>query len=102
MPNQPAIKFAIEDNFEGFVKEELKIRHSCGLPPYGKLAIVRIRDVKFDRLENASKKIAEQIGAIIAAHNFDIKMTGLCRRLFPVFSVFIECRLFCRQANLFN
>lgn len=76
MPEQPAIKFAIEDNFEGFVKEELKIRQACMLPPYGKLAIVRIRDVKFDRLENAAKKIAEQISGIISACNFDIKMTG--------------------------
>jgi primosomal protein N' (replication factor Y) len=76
MPNQPAIKYAINDDFEGFVKEELKIRHACMLPPYGRLAIVRIRDIKFDRLENASKKIAEQIIAIISARKFDIKMSG--------------------------
>jgi primosomal protein N' (replication factor Y) len=76
MPNQPAIKYVVADDFEGFVKEELKIRQACSLPPYGKLAIVRMRDEKFDRLDNVSKKIAEQIGAIIAQCRFDIKMNG--------------------------
>jgi len=76
MPQQPAIKFAVEDNFEGFVKEELKHRQMCLLPPYGRLAIVRIRDTKFDRLTNISQKIAEQISGIISSCRFDIKMNG--------------------------
>ncbi|MEN6384037.1 MAG: primosomal protein N' [Phycisphaerales bacterium] len=76
MPNQPAIKYAVNDDFDGFVKEELKIRQACSLPPYGKIAIVRLRDTKFDRLDNVSKKIAEQIEAIIKACNFQIKMNG--------------------------
>ncbi|MFA5292041.1 MAG: primosomal protein N' [Phycisphaerae bacterium] len=48
LPNQPAIKFAVNDDFEGFVKEELKHRHACLLPPFGRIALVRLRDIKFD------------------------------------------------------
>ena len=76
LPKQPAIKFAVDDDFEGFVNEELKCRQACMLPPFGRLAIIRLRDVKFDRLTNASQIIAEQIGNIISSCRFDIKMTG--------------------------
>jgi primosomal protein N' (replication factor Y) len=76
MPNQPAIKFAVNDDFAGFVKEELKVRQQCSLPPFGKIAIVRLRDTKFERLDSISKKIAEQIGAIISTCKFQIKMNG--------------------------
>lgn len=76
MPTQPAIKFVVEDNFEGFVKEELKHRQICMLPPFGKLAIVRLRDTKFERLDSVSKQIGQQIEGIISACRFDVKMNG--------------------------
>jgi len=76
LPNQPAIKFAVNDDFEGFVKEELKHRQACLLPPFGRVALVRLRDTKFDRLSNASQTIAEQIQSIISDCGFDIKLTG--------------------------
>ncbi len=76
MPQQPAIKYAVEDNFQGFVDEELKHRQMCLLPPFGRLAIIRIRDTKFDRLTSAAQKIAEQISGIISSCKFNIKMNG--------------------------
>lgn len=76
MPNQPAIKFAVEDDFEGFIKEELKHRQICNLPPFGRLAIVRIRDTKFERLTAACQKIAEQIRGIVSAAKLEVKITG--------------------------
>ena len=76
LPDQPAIKFAVKNDFEGFVKEELKHRQSCSLPPFGRVAIVRLRDTKFDRLSNASQVIARQIESTISACGLDIKLTG--------------------------
>jgi primosomal protein N' (replication factor Y) len=76
LPDQPAIKFAVNDDFEGFVKEELKHRQSCSLPPFGRVALVRLRDTKFDRLSNASQTIARQIESTISACGLDIKLTG--------------------------
>ena len=76
LPNQPAIKFAVDDDFKGFVKEELKHRQACLLPPFGRVALVRLRDTKFDRLSNTSQVVAEQIGNIISSCGLDIKLTG--------------------------
>ncbi|MHC4310789.1 MAG: replication restart helicase PriA, partial [Planctomycetota bacterium] len=44
LPNQPAIQFAVGRDFEGFVKEELKHRKACNLPPFWRLAVIVMRD----------------------------------------------------------
>jgi primosomal protein N' (replication factor Y) len=76
LPNQPAIKFAVNDDFEGFIKEELKHRQACLLPPFGRVALVRMRDVKHDRLTKAADGIAQQLNNIISSLGLDIKLTG--------------------------
>ena len=76
LPNQPAIKFAVNDDFEGFVKEELKHRQVCLLPPFGRVALVRMRDIKYDRLNNSAGDIARQLSNIISLLGLDIKLTG--------------------------
>jgi primosomal protein N' (replication factor Y) len=76
LPNQPAIKFAVDDDFEGFVKEELKHRQACLLPPFGRVALVRLRDIKYDRLENCAGDIARQLDNIISSLSLDIKLAG--------------------------
>lgn len=76
LPNQPAIKFAVNDDFEEFVKEELKHRQACLLPPFGRVALVRMRDVKHDRLMRATGAVAQQLNDIISSLSLDIKLTG--------------------------
>jgi primosomal protein N' (replication factor Y) len=76
LPNQPAIKFAVQNDFEGFVKEELKHRQLCLLPPFGRLALVRMRDTKYDRLTYFAAVIAEQLNGLIVSLGLDIKLTG--------------------------
>jgi primosomal protein N' (replication factor Y) (superfamily II helicase) len=76
LPNQPAIKFAVNDDFEGFIKEELKHRQACMLPPFGRVALVRMRDTKYDRLNKAANTITEQLNDIISSLGLDIKLTG--------------------------
>ena len=57
LPNQPAIQFALSGDFDGFVKEELKHREACNLPPFWRLAAIVMRDRNFDKLEAASKRM---------------------------------------------
>jgi primosomal protein N' (replication factor Y) len=76
LPDQPAIKFALTYNFEGFVKEELKHRKSCSLPPYYRLALVTLRDTKFERLEDCANAFRAKIDNIISQNNLDIKVRG--------------------------
>jgi len=65
LPNQPAIKFAMAGDFDGFIKEELKHRKACNLPPFWRLAVVTLRDRTFDRLEIACNRMREEIDRII-------------------------------------
>ncbi len=74
LPNQPAIQFAISGDFGGFVKEELKHRKACNLPPFWRLAAIVMRDRNFDKLEAACKKMREKIDQIT-------ERDGLVRRL---------------------
>ncbi len=65
LPAQPAIQFALKGDFEGFVKEELKHRKACNLPPFWRLAVIVMRDRNFDKLELACGRMRERIDRII-------------------------------------
>ena len=65
--NQPAIQFDLKGDFDGFVKEELKHRQNCNLPPFWRLALITLRDRTFEKLEPAAKAMREKIDQIIAA-----------------------------------
>ena len=75
-PNQPAIKYALENDFKGFVENELSHRKSCFLPPFGRMAIVAMRDAKFDRLSAAAKQMRLRLDAIISAEKLKITLRG--------------------------
>ena len=76
MPHQPAIQFAMKHDFDGFAKAELDIREKCCLPPYSRMAIIGLRDEKYQKLEDASKALDLLIGNIITANGLDIKTRG--------------------------
>jgi primosomal protein N' (replication factor Y) len=67
LPNQPAIQFALNGDFDGFVREELKHRRICNLPPFWRLALITLRDRSYEKLEIAAKQLREKIDSIIAA-----------------------------------
>jgi len=76
LPNQPAIQFALSGDFEGFVKEELKHRKACNLPPFWRLAGLVMRDRDFDKLEAACKVMREKIDFIIGRDNLKVTVRG--------------------------
>ena len=65
LANQPAIKYAVAGDFDGFVKEELKHRKACNLPPFWRLAVIVLRDIKFDKLDAACRQMRHRIDRII-------------------------------------
>jgi len=76
LPNQPVIRFAVGGNFDGFVKEELKHRKACNLPPFWRLAVIVMRDVNFDRLEAACAQMRQRIDRIIEREGLKATIRG--------------------------
>ena len=74
--NQPAIQFALKGDFDGFVKEELKHRNACNLPPFWRMALITLRDRSYEKLEQAGNAMRERIDQIIAAENLSVKVRG--------------------------
>ncbi|MGA2914449.1 MAG: primosomal protein N' [Sedimentisphaerales bacterium] len=99
LPNQPAIKFAVQDDFEGFIKEELKHRQACLLPPFGRVALVRLRDTKYDRLSTSAAIFAEQLNNIISLLALDIKLTGPMPAVISRIQRFYRMQIILRTAN---
>jgi len=76
MADQPVIKYAINNDFEGFVAEELKHRKACDLPPFWRLAIILLRDTNFDRLELAAQDLKQRVETIIAKQQMQVHLRG--------------------------
>jgi len=76
LPDQPAIQYALKNDFDGFVREELQHRKACNLPPFWRLAVIELRDMKFDKLEAACQVMREGIDRIISQKSLDIIVKG--------------------------
>jgi len=76
LPDQPAIQFALKNDFDGFIKEELKHRRACNLPPFWRLAGLIMRDRNFDKLQAACNAMREKIDDIIKRDNLKITVRG--------------------------
>jgi primosomal protein N' (replication factor Y) len=76
LPDQPAIQFALKTDFDGFVREELKHRKACNLPPFWRLAVIVLRDMNFEKLETACKVMRERIDSVVARHGLKIVVRG--------------------------
>jgi primosomal protein N' (replication factor Y) (superfamily II helicase) len=76
LANQPAIRFAVAGDFDGFVKEELKHREACNLPPFWRLALIVLRDMKFEKLEAACKQMRQRIDTIIGREALEATVRG--------------------------
>jgi len=75
-PEQPAIAFAMAHDFDGFVAEEIKHREACNLPPLWRLAMIVLRDPKYDRLEVAAKAMRKRLDRIIARQQLPARIRG--------------------------
>jgi len=76
LPNQPAIRFAVSGDFHGFVREELRHRRACNLPPLWRLAVIVLRDMKFDKLDAACRQMRQRIDQIIRRDGLEATVRG--------------------------
>ncbi|MBL7186639.1 MAG: primosomal protein N' [Phycisphaerae bacterium] len=74
--NQPAIRFAVAGDFDGFVKQELRHREACNLPPFWRLAVIVMRDMKFDKLEVASQQMRQRLDTIVGREGLEATVRG--------------------------
>ncbi|HSW02862.1 MAG TPA: primosomal protein N' [Sedimentisphaerales bacterium] len=75
-PEQPAVKFAMAQDFEGFVREEMKHRQACDLPPFWRLAIVMLRDERHEKAEAAANAMRLRIGDAVQRHRIEARIRG--------------------------
>lgn len=76
LPGQPSIEFALRNDYKGFIEEELKHRQACSLPPYRKMAILLMRDTKYDRLIAGAEQLRLRIDHIVDSYNLHIDCRG--------------------------
>lgn len=76
LPDQPAIQFALKNDFDGFVKEELKHRRTCNLPPFWRLAGLIMRDRNFDKLQAACELMRRKVDDVIKRDNLKVNVRG--------------------------
>ena len=76
LPDQPAIRFALRADFNGFVKAELEHRKACNLPPFWRLAAVIMRDRNFDKLQSACRAMRQTVDNIIERHRLKVIVRG--------------------------
>ncbi|MHC4221062.1 MAG: replication restart helicase PriA, partial [Planctomycetota bacterium] len=76
MPDQPAIQFALANDYQGFTQEELKHRNICNLPPYWRLAVIVLRSMDHEKLTVASQAMRDRIDAIAMTSQLNVTVRG--------------------------
>ncbi len=71
--NSFAVRSAAEYDFEGFVEKELVHREQCGLPPFGRMGVIHLRDEKWDRLERACEMMKQRVEAAAAVKGISVR-----------------------------
>ena len=75
-PEQPAVKSAMAQDFDGFVREEMKHRAACDLPPTWRLAIVLLRDPKYEKLEAAANTLRQRLDRVVQQERLHARIRG--------------------------
>ncbi len=75
-PEQPAIRFALQQDFDGFVREEMQHREACRLPPLWRLATIVLRDPTHEKLETAANTMRQRIDRIVTQEGLEVKVRG--------------------------
>jgi primosomal protein N' (replication factor Y) len=69
MPDDPTIKAALRQDYDGFARSELSHRHEVGLPPFTRMARIIVRDQELDRLHQKSEQMAAALADAIATQD---------------------------------
>ena len=76
LPDDPSIRAAIRQDFEGFAATELRLRREVGLPPYVRMVRIILRDQDLDKLHRRAEALSAALLAPVAAEGDAVKMKG--------------------------
>jgi primosomal protein N' (replication factor Y) len=66
LPDEPAIRCAITQDYLGFAKSELKHRREVGLPPFTRMVRIVLRDQDAEKLHKISERVAAAVNEAAA------------------------------------
>jgi primosomal protein N' (replication factor Y) len=76
LPDDPTIQAAIRQDFVGFAKTELAHRRETGLPPFGRMVRIVLRDQELPKVHKRGDELAVQLAEAIAKQGNVVKMKG--------------------------
>lgn len=76
LKDDPTIQAALRQDFLGFAKTELGHRKETGLPPYGRMVRIVMRDQDLDKLHKYVEELALQLADAIAMQGNHVKLKG--------------------------
>ncbi|MCC6424644.1 MAG: primosomal protein N' [Phycisphaerales bacterium] len=66
MPDDPTIKAALRQDYDGFAKSELAHRHEVELPPFTRMARIILRDQELEHLHQKTEQMAAVLADAVA------------------------------------
>jgi primosomal protein N' (replication factor Y) len=76
IPDDPAIQAAIKQDFVGFADRELVSRREVGLPPFGRMVRIVLREEDDAKLQRMSEELAADLAAAAALENGAVTIKG--------------------------
>ncbi|HEX8914005.1 MAG TPA: primosomal protein N', partial [Humisphaera sp.] len=76
LPDDPAIQYAIKQDFVGFAEHELRNRREIGLPPFGRMVRIIIRETDDARVQEMAEELATAMSDAVAAERGAVQMKG--------------------------
>ncbi|HMB95196.1 MAG TPA: primosomal protein N', partial [Tepidisphaeraceae bacterium] len=74
MPDDPTIRFALKQDFEGFAKMELGHRREVNLPPFTRMVRIVMRDQEIEKLNKRADELAAELARAIEPHGSAVVM----------------------------
>jgi len=76
LPDDPAIRAAIRQDYAGFARAELAHRREVGLPPFSRMVRIVLRDEDQPRLHKRSEALTARLAEAVARENGDVQTKG--------------------------
>ena len=76
LPEDPSLMAAVRQDYEGFAEHELEHRRVAGLPPFGRMVRVILRDTSLEDLHQRGEKLLVLLSDAINVGNLDIRLVG--------------------------
>jgi primosomal protein N' (replication factor Y) len=76
LKDEPAIRFAMQQDFLGFARQELMHREQVGLPPFTRMVRIIVRDQDVEKLAAKCDELAAELHKAAAGHGSAIIIKG--------------------------